>query len=111
MSFACPPATPNGSAEAGPVLSEFADDPDFAELLELFAASVADWRRELPELFAAADFTSLKVRAHQIKGSAGGYGFPELSTRAAGLEQACAAGAPGEADLALVTGYLDRIAV
>ena len=71
------------------VYSEFAGDPDFRELLEMFVATVPEKQSALREHFSAGRIEQLRILAHQMKGAGGGYGFGGLSTRAAALEEAC----------------------
>jgi HPt (histidine-containing phosphotransfer) domain-containing protein len=72
-----------------PVRSEFADDADFAELLEMFVDSVSEKREALTAAAAAGDVDQLRTLSHQLKGAGGGYGFTGLSAVAAYLEAAC----------------------
>jgi HPt (histidine-containing phosphotransfer) domain-containing protein len=71
------------------VRSDYADDPEYRELLELFLAAVPEHRRQLQDAHRAANLDALWRRAHQLKGAGAGYGFRELSLRAAALEAAC----------------------
>jgi HPt (histidine-containing phosphotransfer) domain-containing protein len=87
-----------------PVRSTLEDDPDFRDLLEMFAASLREATETLRSLFAAGDVAQLQREAHKLKGSGGGYGFPGLTTEAAALESACKAG-----DLMLVQQALSRL--
>ncbi|MBT6497087.1 MAG: response regulator, partial [Planctomycetaceae bacterium] len=64
------------------LVSELADDEDMLELVEMFVG-------ELPERIAAIersideqDLETLGVLAHQLKGAAGGYGFPTMTDAA-----------------------------
>ena len=68
------------------VRSEYAQDPDMAELVQIFVA-------ELPKRIAAMEaahregaLSALTRLAHQMKGAAGGYGFPSISQLAGRLE-------------------------
>lgn len=72
-----------------PVRSEFADDEDFVELLEMFTDEIPIRRQRLEVAFNAQDIEELKSLAHQLKGAGGGYGYPHLTTISARLEQAC----------------------
>lgn len=72
-----------------PVYSEFAGDPEFVELLEMFAESTTEKRTLLQASFAAGDFDAVKTYAHQLKGAGGGYGFPGLTVVAGELEETC----------------------
>ncbi|MEM1063330.1 MAG: Hpt domain-containing protein [Planctomycetota bacterium] len=92
-----------------PVRSLFADDEDFRELIELFLSSATERIDEMPRMFAENDLAALRVAAHQLKGSAGGYGFPGLTDLAAELEARCIDGVTTEADVTRVTDYLRRL--
>lgn len=98
---------------ADPVRSEFAGDTDYAELLELFAASTPDKQRQLRDTFRAGDIEQLQSFAHELKGAGGGYGFPGLTERAARLEAACKANDVADIDDLLqdVLDFLGRIDV
>jgi len=94
-----------------PVYSDFAGDEDFADLVEFYVSSMDNKKEEIRTLFQSGDLKELKSKAHQIKGSAGGYGFHGLSALAAELEQAC-----HSEEMVVVTEkvtavlhYLDRI--
>ena len=41
----------------------------------------------MDQAIRTSDFDALRVAAHQLKGSGGGYGYPSLSQQAAGLER------------------------
>lgn len=79
----------NGTQTSGPIFSDFADDPDFEDLLEMFAETVGERRELLQQQFRAGNVNDMRVTAHQLKGAGGGYGFDGLSSVAADLEQAC----------------------
>ena len=94
-----------------PVRSEFADDPDFQDLLVMFVESLQEQRREIVAAYEADDLMELARKAHQLKGAGGGYGFPGLSETARRFEEACAS-----QDAAIVTrglndllAYIDRM--
>jgi HPt (histidine-containing phosphotransfer) domain-containing protein len=72
-------------------VSAYASDPDFAELLVLFADRLPGISRELAAAVATLDYTQVAILAHRLKGVAGGYGFSELGAAAAQLEQAAVA--------------------
>lgn len=75
--------------QPAPVRSEYADDPDFSELIEFFVDALVERREYLRVAFDTRNFSQLRVVAHQLKGAGGGYGFSELSLLAAELEEAC----------------------
>ncbi len=94
-----------------PVRSEFADDPDFQELLGRFFESLQQQRREIVAALDLSHWEEVARKAHQLKGAGGGYGFPGLSETARRLEEVCktqnaAAIASALEDL---LAYLDRI--
>ena len=78
----------------GPLRSEFADDPDFAVILEPYLAGAEEKVRALQAAAKALpdDREPVRALAHQIKGSAGGYGFPSVTEAAADVLLACCEG-------------------
>lgn len=72
---------------SGPLYSAFAGDPEMGELVEAFIDRVPARRRTLCELFAEGNWNELERTAHQLKGAGGSYGFDELTSAAARLEQ------------------------
>ncbi|MCA9041479.1 MAG: Hpt domain-containing protein [Planctomycetaceae bacterium] len=94
-----------------PVRSEYADDEDFAELLEMFTEEIPVRRQRLEEAFNTQNMEELKTLSHQLKGAGGGYGFPDLSVIAARLEQACKDNTPEELSKGYqeLHSYLGRI--
>ncbi len=96
-----------------PVYSSFSDDPDFAELVEFFVDAIPERIELLRESFQKQDIEQLRTIAHQLKGAGGGYGFEELSTHAARLEQDCKQNDIDAAanSLEILIGYMGRITV
>lgn len=74
--------------EEGHIVSEYANDPDMIELVEGFVARVPARRTALWGAYESRDAVDLKRLAHQLKGAAGGFGFPILTQFAATLEAA-----------------------
>ena len=68
------------------LVSDLADDPDLAELIEEFVGELPARIQALEQACAAEDADALARLAHQLKGSAGGYGFPSITEVAAELE-------------------------
>lgn len=89
-----------------PVYSTLAGEPDFDELLELFAESIAERPAELSKSYRNGQIDQLRAQAHQLKGTGGGYGFQGLTDVARELEQACRA---GEGDMERIGEALDRV--
>jgi len=75
-----------------PLESEFADDPDIAELTRDFVAGLVAHVDTLLAAHAASDHATLTRVAHQLKGAAGGYGYPTISLKASNLEHAARGG-------------------
>lgn len=71
------------------LFSEFGDDPDLAEIIEMFVNDMPDRLVGLARCVAAGDWQELGRLAHQLKGACGSYGFHQLTTPAARLELAC----------------------
>lgn len=96
-----------------PIRSEFADDPDFRELLEEFGAAIPERREGLVAAHRGAKYDDLRTRAHQLKGAGGGFGFPQLSELAAELERACISRDPAQIAerLEQIVGYMNRITI
>ncbi len=74
--------------KAGPIPSEMVkEDPSFAELAAQFVEGLQERLQNMDHAIRAADFERLRVAAHQLKGSGGGYGYPILTERAGDLEK------------------------
>ena len=101
------------SATQALAYSEFAEDPDFRELLEQFCREVFSRGITMQSLLEHHELRQLEVLAHQLKGAAGGYGFPELSDYAARLEAACQGGRLEviETALAATLAYIARVSL
>jgi HPt (histidine-containing phosphotransfer) domain-containing protein len=68
------------------LVSEMADDEDMIELIEMFVDELPDRISVIEDAVEQQDADLLKTVAHQLKGAAGGYGFPTITTFAASLE-------------------------
>ncbi len=77
-----------------PIRSRFAGDPEMREIVAFFVAEVPRRLEELRAAWASGDRARVRTIAHQIKGAAGGYGFPEIGESAAMLESAVARAEP-----------------
>ncbi len=78
----------DGLAVGPPILSDFAADPVMTELVSRFVRAMPE---RIEAMLAAARegrTDDLRRLAHHLRGSAGGYGFPTLSSAAERLEQA-----------------------
>jgi len=70
-----------------PLLSDFADDPEMAELLEGFVTELPDRIYQIEKAAQEKDLASLASLAHQLKGAAGGYGFSPITEAARAVER------------------------
>ncbi|UCG32608.1 MAG: Hpt domain-containing protein [Phycisphaerales bacterium] len=77
-------ATPDASRH---IVSELASDPDMVELVEFFVHELPARAAALETCLAQGDYKQLVRLAHQLKGAAGGYGFPTITEKAAVVEQ------------------------
>ncbi len=68
------------------LLSALADDPDMADLVQAFVAELPDRLAAIEKTLSEDDLDALGRLAHQLKGSAGSYGFPTITEAAEGLE-------------------------
>lgn len=93
----------NGPHTPGvPIVSQMAHDPDMAELIDFYVSTMPEHAEKLKACFAGKDYKTLALLAHQLRGSAGGYGFPSVGTCAGELEDVVRA-AQGHEDAALAS--------
>ncbi len=97
-------SSPDDSS-AEPIVSDMADDPDIAEILDAFIDELPHRVAKLKQALAQADLASLRAMAHQLKGSGGGYGFTVISQAAARLESSIKA----QADLDEVRMQVEQL--
>ncbi len=72
-----------------PIASELVrEDASFAEIVVQFVEGLDGRVTNMEEAIGTQDFESLRVTAHQLKGSGAGYGYPILTEKAALLEDA-----------------------
>lgn len=69
-----------------PIVSTLADDEDMSELVAIYVDEVAEKINAFENFLATRQWDDLKRAAHQLKGSAGGYGFDCLTPFASRLE-------------------------
>jgi len=89
-----------------PLRSTFADDTDMMELVEYFISELPERIDGLESAFRDDDRATLKRLAHQLKGAAGGYGYPSITECAANLERAVLA---DHADVKQISARLDDV--
>ena len=69
------------------IISELAFDPDMVRLVELFVQQLPKRAAAFEACLVQNDYEQLVRLAHQLKGAAGGYGFPTITEKAAVVEQ------------------------
>ena len=74
--------------DIAPIYSALASDPDFAELVEEYVSDVPARVATCVGFVESQNWADLKRFAHQVKGSAGSYGFGQITAIAALLEAA-----------------------
>lgn len=89
--------------DATPIYSSLAQDPDLEERVVMFADEMSDRIAVLENALTEQDFEKLQQAAHQLKGSAGSYGFEELTPYAAAVEFAVGEEEPEEQIIAVVS--------
>ena len=70
-----------------PLRSEFSDDPDMAELVIEYVDKMPQRVHQMQTAFENSHREQLIRIVHQLKGSGGGYGCPQLTSVADHLEQ------------------------
>jgi len=73
--------------------SEFAEDPDLKELVELFVSELPERVARLRTGLEGNALEQVQRIAHQLKGASGGYGFPMIGDCAGRVEAAVQTGA------------------
>lgn len=89
-----------------PIVSEMGCDEDFLELVELFVSELPGRVEAMRQAIEDNDWDALKRLAHQLKGAAGGYGFPTITDNARELEQSTEA----TADPASICRQIEELA-
>lgn len=72
--------------ESALLYSELANDPDLGELVESFVSALPRRLESLKTGLLEDDLDAVARSAHQLKGAAGGYGFPSISDAAREVE-------------------------
>lgn len=94
---------PRMTSDPGPLRSTFAHDPEMVELIQEFVAELPKRLDAIQKAYRDGAAQDLKRLAHQLRGSAGGYGFPDVSDAAATVEDRLRAmNETGDASLRMV---------
>ena len=70
------------------LFSTLAEDPDLAEIVEMFVDEMPERVETILNCFQSEDWEGLRRASHQLKGAAGSYGFPSITPCAGVLEAA-----------------------
>jgi CheY-like chemotaxis protein/HPt (histidine-containing phosphotransfer) domain-containing protein len=88
------------------LVSTLVGDEDMKDILLEFVGGLEERSSLLLRAAQAADLDTIRRLAHQLKGSAGGYGFPVITEAAGAVEQAVVEGA----DAALLRSRVEMLA-
>lgn len=92
--------------------SEFANDPDMKELVEEYVHRLPEQVALLTSLLDQGETENLRRVAHQLKGSGGGYGFPQITALAAVADASIKQGADMErvrSEIAQLVAYIRQV--
>ena len=92
-----------------PLRSVFASDPAMSELIGLFLSELPSKVDRVVSAFKAGDADTLKRLTHQLKGAAGGYGFPAVGEAAGKVEQGLRAAPDPRAALASINDQVREL--
>jgi signal transduction histidine kinase/DNA-binding NarL/FixJ family response regulator len=79
-------------APDAPLHSELANDPDVADMVAAFVGVASSRADAILAALAQGDASTMRRLVHQLKGAAGGYGFPSITEQAKAVEDALAGG-------------------
>lgn len=63
-----------------------AEEPDMRDLVEEFVGGLSTRVTEFRDAFSRHDWEMLRTLAHRLKGAGGSYGYPDLSSLGATME-------------------------
>ena len=69
-----------------PMYSDFADDPEWQELLQGFVETIPIRIASIRRATEAGDAAQVKTLVHQLRGACGSYGYPLMTPIATALE-------------------------
>jgi HPt (histidine-containing phosphotransfer) domain-containing protein len=84
-----------------PLRSEFANDPDMRDIVEMYVTEMPERIAQLTNLWTSQQLDELRRVAHQLKGASGGYGFPTVGKAAGKVENSLMALSDGSANASL----------
>jgi HPt (histidine-containing phosphotransfer) domain-containing protein len=105
------PSAGSPSAD-GPVRSQLAGESAVQRVLSRYVAGLARDVEQMAEHLGGGRLADVRRLAHQLRGSGGTYGFPDVTRLATAVESSCDAGEPlarVAADVAALAGLIRRI--
>jgi len=96
----------NSFGEQTPLISQLAGDADMLDLIEYFVTELEDRCRSLEQAMQNGDADEIRVLTHQLKGAAGGYGFPAITEVAGEIEATLLA---GECEMSRLSGKVEAL--
>ena len=90
-----------------PIYSQLACDPEIADIVDMFVSEIPGRVEKMLRQLNEKNWDELQRTAHQLKGSAGSYGFEPLSPSAHRVEQAIRNGEPEETIRQCVVELID----
>jgi HPt (histidine-containing phosphotransfer) domain-containing protein len=92
------------------IQSVYADDPDLRDIVAMFVEEMPERVAAVEMAFRAGDLDTLTRLAHQLRGSAGGYGFTSIGDAAAEIEETILEGGASPAALARAVAFFRLMA-
>lgn len=93
--------------QPGPGAARFPDDPEMAALAELFLGELLGRVESMRADLDGGDIGRIQFVAHQLRGAAGGYGFPEVGAAAGLLEDLLRRGPSGHREIAAAIAAIE----
>jgi two-component system, sensor histidine kinase LadS len=79
-----------------PLRSQYASDPVIAELLSIYLDELQETADSIMAAFAESDLSEIQRLVHQVRGSAGAYGYPSITQLAGQIDDTIRIGAEFE---------------
>lgn len=91
-----PQSVESSASEASFVTSNFANDPDLRDIIQMFVDEMPYRTALLEELFQSGQLEELHRVIHELTAAAGNYGFPSIAQAASQVEKLIEEEAPYE---------------
>jgi HPt (histidine-containing phosphotransfer) domain-containing protein len=92
-----------------PLRSLYADDEAIADILPVFLQNLPRYLGDLTSRIEARDWAGAARICHDLKGTAGGYGYPQISDATRRLEALLRTGSADPGEAALELGHVTRL--